>query len=129
MLEKNGIFRGKKFRKIVYPRNSAEFSAESDFLWKKCTKNRSHHRMHRSHLRSEKFGSSNFRRRNEFFSKNVVFEKFRSRNEFFSKNVVFENFRRRDEFFSKNVVFEMSPNERQPLLWKLLNVNASNRLT
>jgi hypothetical protein len=29
----------KKFRKIVFPRNSTEFTAESDFPWKKCTKN------------------------------------------------------------------------------------------
>jgi hypothetical protein len=37
---KNGIFRGKSFEKLFFfPRNSTEFSAESDFLRKKCTKN------------------------------------------------------------------------------------------
>jgi hypothetical protein len=35
MLGKKWNFPWKKFRKIVFPRNSAEFSAESDFPWKK----------------------------------------------------------------------------------------------
>jgi hypothetical protein len=36
---KNGIFRRKKFRKIIFPRNSKEFSAESYFPCKKmCEK-------------------------------------------------------------------------------------------
>jgi hypothetical protein len=36
---KNWNFPQKKFRKIVFPGNSEENSAESDFLRKKCTKN------------------------------------------------------------------------------------------
>jgi hypothetical protein len=35
MLRKNGIFHGKSFEKPFFPRNSAEFSAESDFPRKK----------------------------------------------------------------------------------------------
>jgi hypothetical protein len=35
MLGKNGIFRGKSFEKSFFPRNSAEFSTESDFPRKK----------------------------------------------------------------------------------------------
>jgi hypothetical protein len=35
MLGKTWNFPQKKFQKIVFPRNSAEFSAESDFPWKK----------------------------------------------------------------------------------------------
>jgi hypothetical protein len=38
MLGKNGIFSGKNFEKSFFPRNSTEFSAESDFPWKKMYK-------------------------------------------------------------------------------------------